>query len=210
MRPIDPDEFVDSLDFDDRQRFCRLWGKLLIKGKVERVTDRLLDSAFAALAQFDAIPTSDSDRFTGGCMLGLFRVVRQGITERPTDAKLLANRIAPYCSSPNLDVAAAAIRQFESLDINDGEIPIEQYLDVAIPALRAAVAVQREPPTMVSMTVRGLAFHVLYQLDPSVATCEEMNDARLECAQAYFKWAEDSPARAEELLRKANFFIGPA
>jgi hypothetical protein len=207
MRPIDPDEFVDSLEFTDRQRFCRLWGKFLIKGKVECVTDRLLNAAFSALEQFDAIPTSDWDRFTGGCMLGLFRVIRQGITERPSQAEQFACRVANFCSSPNLDVAAAAIRQFEPLDINDGELRLEQYHGIAIPALRRAAAVRRERPQSTSMTVRGLAFHVLYELDSTVLFCRELREARFECAQAYFKWAVESDWRVEEHLLKANTFI---
>lgn len=208
MRPIDPDDFLDSLDFSDRERFCRSWGKLILRGTVRCVTDRLLDSAFAALEQFDAIPTSDSDRFTGGCMLGLFRVIRQGITERPNEARQFACRVSGFCSSPNLDVAAAAIRQFEPLDINDGELRLDQFDEVAMAGLRKAIAVQRVKPQTLAMTVRGLAFHVLYELDSSVLHCRDLRDARMECSQAYFRWAvETQSRRAEEYLFKANTFI---
>lgn len=102
MRPIDPDEFVDSLDFSDRWRYCHKWGKLLLKGSVERVTDRLLEAAFAALSMQDNVPSTDSDQLAGHCMLGVFRAIRQGITERPGQAERFASRVAPFAQVPIL------------------------------------------------------------------------------------------------------------
>lgn len=207
MRPIDPDEFVDSLDFADRQNYCRSWGKLILKGSVERVGDRILEAAFDALEAWNKVSTVEPERAASACVCGVFRVIRQGITERAGDAKHLASRVGRFCTSQNCDVAAGAIRQFEPQSGFPGDLPLAEFRDVADVCLRRAAIQQRDESTTVSMSVRGLAFHVLYQLDLSVVSCEDVSDARVECAQAYLKWAEESPSRAEEWLRNAQILM---
>jgi hypothetical protein len=192
MRPIDPDEFVDSLDFTDRQNYCRSWGTLILRGKVERVTDRLFNAAFAAIREWNSVPTNEPDRSIDGCVCGIFRVIRQGITERAFDAKRLVGRAACFCLSENSSVAAAAIRQFEPGSGFPGDLPFAAFAKIAIPKLRSAALRERENCQTVPMSVRGLAFHVLYKLDSSVLFCRELRDARFECAQAYFKWAAET------------------
>ncbi|MFT5094895.1 MAG: hypothetical protein ACKVHE_13160 [Planctomycetales bacterium] len=209
MRPIDPDEFVDSLDFADRRRYCGKWLKLLMKGNVEGVPDSLLDAAFDALEMWSRVSTDDSEQDIGNCMLGVFQVIRQRINERTEDARELASRIATYFWSPNFDVAVAAMRQFEFLSVCEDYLQLSQFEDVAIPHLRRIANQKREPPTTAAMSLSAFAFHVLWQLDSSVVSREELNDVRLECAQAYFKWAEDSPSSAEDWLRKADTLISP-
>lgn len=207
MRPIDPDQFVESLDFSDRFQFCRSWHKLIFKGTIRRVPNVLLEAAFAALTHWGRFPTTESERDTGACILGVFRTIRQGITERPDCAEQLAARIAEYCLSPNLDVAAGAIRQFERLTIDENDIQLDQFRDLATTTLRSVANHRRQRPRSTAMTLRGLAFHVLYELDPSVLTCRELKDSRHECAQGYFKWAAESSWRVDEMLLKANTFI---
>lgn len=91
--------------------------------------------------------------------------------------------------------------------MNADDLQLDGFSDIAIPQLYKAALEPRQPPQTTAMTVRGLAFHVLYQLDSSVLFSRELCEARLECAQAYFKWVVKSNWRAEEWLLLANTFI---
>lgn len=205
MRPIDPDEFVDSLDFADRQMYCRSWGKLVLKGTVECVTDRLFDAAFEALAELNLVPTTEPDRFLDGCVCGILRVIRQGITERSSDAKYLVGRLADFCLSDNCSVAAGVIREFEPQSGFPGDLTSEAFNEVAIPKLRMAAIQERAKCQTAAMSVTGLAFHVLCQLDERVLMWEELQSSRLECAAAYRQWAENAePSKAQLWLARAN------
>ena len=162
-----------------------LWSRCtMVKGSFRRRANQLPSyrtAAFDALDHWHASPTSEADSQAGGAIDGAFNVIGHSIEVDSTIAYSTCRRVADYFSSRNINSAFGAIRRFE--------YPVFSRFTIFVADKLIAVATLDAPtPSPIEMTVRGIAFRSLFELDPQYKHWSQLAVARDECVHGLLTW----------------------
>ncbi len=153
--------------------------------------------AFDFFDQTHRITTSDKDERIGGLIDCALCAIDLYVDSSPPIAYSTCRRIGRYFSSPNINMALGAIRQFE-------RSPLSQYIMFVSDLLVSAATCTTPTPSPIEMTVRGIAFRVLFQLDPGFKHWPSLRQARDECVHGLLTWGRHREANvilAKSILR---------
>lgn len=149
----------------------------------ERTSDLagLNECAFRTLDHFHAIPDTSREFSLGCAIFGTLSAVRVLARVNPIAGMTQARRLGRYFSSPNATCAFSTIREFELS-------PLRRYLIPVMAPLMTVSASSTQTVTPIEMTIRGLAFSMLYTLDPQCTRRPELDTARKECVHGLLAW----------------------
>jgi len=146
-----------------------------------RYSQEAANAAFEALDYWHANPTSERNERQGGAIDGALTAIDVFISHNPDTAYQMCRRVGGYFASPNINSAFGAIRRFEYGGFSRHTIFVVDQL--------IAVATWDNPtPSPVEMTLRGIAFRSLFELDPQYKYWPQLRRARDECVHGLLTW----------------------
>lgn len=179
---VSPEEFVRMLEGASEGDVLRYWGRASKHHCLTRTTSIVVAAAHAALDDFiaQARDTQLSPAVDQAVQGALFTVV-QRIRECPNSAYQDCRDLSRYFDSSNASIAFISIRQFE--------LYLASYTGFVTDRLVAVASGPPRNPVPCPMTVRGIAFAILYSLSPQYKRWPELVDARNECIRGCLAWA---------------------
>lgn len=151
-------------------------------------------AAYDALDHWHAIPTSEADSVASGAIEGALSVIGKSIEADASVACSACRTVAKYFSSRNINSAFGAIRRFE--------YPIFSRYTIFVADQLIGVATTDDPtPSPIEMTVRGIAFRSLFQLDPQYKHWPQLRSARDECVHGLLTWGSPGTGLASKRNR---------
>jgi hypothetical protein len=149
-------------------------------GDIKQVTDELLEASFQALDRFGAETPEMKEADTGGASLSACTVIRRAIEDRPDQRDALLKRLVSYYYHPNILVSSAAVRALERSDTCSM---------LARPYLENIAAADHTIRSAEGLPLRGLAWYMLYKLDPSVEFDAGYRAAQQDATHLLRHWA---------------------
>ncbi len=193
--PKDPDEFIRNVNGAHRSDFINLWRGATYIGYFPSITPALVTSSFAALDRLAVeTVTKEMTRDDQEALQGiLFTLVRR-IKDTPSSAQHFCRLLAStHFHGDNASIAFICVRQFESflsryaLFVNDHLIRV------------ASNPVTLHVPSV--MTLRAMAFKVLFELNSQYKHWSSLAVARDECIRACAAWGSEDNDRTRHYLR---------
>ena len=177
----------------------QLWKRYTIRFNAEDAPKlpEIVPLAFEFLGNANAVQTSDQDVATSGLIAGALNALGYHADAFPDDAFFTCRRVGAYFSSRNINLAFTAIRWF-------AHPPFRQYAIFVSDQLVAVASCETPTPSPVEMTVRGIAFRVLFQIDPGFKFWSCLRPARDECVHGLLTWGgerESNRALARMILQ---------
>ena len=169
----------------------QLWSRFWVRptGNHQYPLEEIAAIAFDFLDQTHSIRTSEKDERSGGLIDGALNAIVLYVDSSPQIAYATCRRIGRYFSSANINTAFGAIRKFE-------QSRLSRYI-IFVSDLLVNVAVCPTPtPSPIEMTVRGIAFRVLFQLDPGFKHWPSLREARDECVHGLLTWGRHTETNA--------------
>ncbi len=179
----DPNEFAArSLSLGEPEH-SKWWARASFNGCFHTISPVLVDAAFAALADWSERRFTSSASYEIQGIEGAIRAIAKGIIDSEDDACSLTRRLALQFHSQHIGVAFTAIRQFEAYDLSNYTIFVTDHLVRIASAIDVPVA-----PT--PMSLRGIAFKALFDLDRNFRTWPQLQVAYHECIAGCQAWSE--------------------
>jgi|GEM_PF-3165618 len=161
---------------------------------------KFAESAFDALNFWTATASSRANRAAGHAIDGAFTAISHFPGTYPDSACETCRRVGVYFQSRNINVAFTAIRRFE--------FPEFSAYTIFVADLLVRVAISRDlVKSPVEMTLRGIAFRVLFELDPQYKHWPQLRDARNECVHGLLTWGSGSD-RNHRLAARIMEYVG--
>ncbi len=193
---VDPDEFAKNAERLSEQQISAWWARASFRNVISKSSQRLFDASDAVLKHWGNETDLTSETMTMDGIDGAMRVAVMWITEASDDAFSLTRRFAQHFYSKNSAVAFCAIRQ---LEVRCPQACSMYTIDHLV-CIASGDSKKRTPSPM---SVRGLAFKVLFDLDPMFRTWWELQQAYNECVTGCIAWQENIRYKdaLERLLR---------
>ena len=153
--------------------------------------------AFNYFDQIEAQTAFDRGDESGLNIDGALRALQLYIRVFPDETFEICRRVGSYFSSCNINVAFGTIRKFEFT-------PLSQYIMFVSDQLIGVATCQNPVQSPVEMTVRGIAFRVLFLLDPGYKFWPSLRIAREECIRGLLTWGSGRPdyQKLAEMIRQ--------
>lgn len=181
-------DFLDTAKTAARDEMIQLWRGPSFIRFFRSVTDEHTDAAFQALAVWGrSRHTELTDGFAvavSGASTTVCRAIRDG-----SDRQIhLIRQLASFFHVENGVVAFSVLRTFESFLPGLQIFIIDQLIKVCI---------QSSPPSSrMCMSVPGMAFKLLFDLDPQFKHWPQLSAARDQCVLGCNGWASQEHARS--------------
>lgn len=180
-------------DLDRHQRrTCGFWTRqgITYEGLID---DRFLQSAFQVLDYFNQESALTLEGHPAQACVGACAIIRRALQQRLNEQAELFGQLTHFYASPNIHVAAAAVRALEHA---------EELSQLATPYLhRLAASPETVRTYKERLTLRGLAYIMLCKQDATVASrSTEFTSARQEAAEIYEHWSQACRSELKEKL----------
>ena len=190
-----PDEFAArALTLFDPD-LARWWSGAASSHCLVGTSEALANSAFAALAHWSTISFGGIDSLQMRGIQGATKTVTRCILDSEARSYQLTRQLGLYFQSQNIGVAFCAIRQFDVHDLSSHTMFVIDHLVKVASA--ADVPVSPNP-----MSLRAIAFKVLFDLDPNFRTWPQLAIAYNECIAGCRAWGLDGRQVYQDTLRK--------
>ena len=147
-------------------------------------SEALVSSAFDALTRWSDISFAGIDSLQMQGIQGAIMTISRCIRDSESRKYELTRQLGLHFRSPNIGVAFCAIRQFDVYILRPYTIFVADQL--------VSVASAAEVPASPSpMSLRGIAFKVLFDLDQNFRTWPQLSIAYEECISGCHAWALD-------------------
>ena len=188
-----PNVFLESIRGATESEQIRLWSRVVLVRYFAEISAPLLAAAIESLNSWDQPPLPEIGKQQWIGMIGVLSIIRQRMQEESFEASHLTQRLGSYFKSSNGIVAFSIIREFDVL--------LPDYTQYIASQLVEAITRESVPSVPGPMSVRAIAFKVLFQFDPRYAQAIELRQAREECVSGCLAWAAESPgsSRGNEL-----------
>ncbi len=165
--------------------------------RLPEIVPEIVPIAYDFLSNTNLVETSEHDPDSSLLIVGALNALAYHVNAFPDDAFMTCRRIGTYFSSRNINLAFAAIGWFE--------IPhLRQYSIFVSDQLVAVASCETPTPSPIEMTVRGLAFRVLFKIDQGFRFWSCLRSARDECVHGLLTWGgqnERNRSLARMILR---------
>jgi hypothetical protein len=164
----------------------QLWKRYSVRfnGQDAPIVPEIVPIAFEFLSSTNTVETVEKDNPSTNLMAGALNALGYHASASPGDAFFISRRVGAYFSSRNVNLAFTAIRCFEYQ-------PFGQYAMFVSDQLVAVASCDTPTPSPIEMTIRGIAFLVLFQIDPGFKFWSCLRSARDECVHGLLTWGAD-------------------
>ena len=164
----------------------QLWKRYSVRlnGQDPPNLPEIVPIAFEFLSSMNTVETLEKDNASTILMYGALTALGYHAAASPCDAFFTSRRVGAYFSSRNVNLAFTAIRCFEHR-------PFGQYAMFVSDQLVAVASCDTPTPSPIEMTIRGIAFLVLFQIDPGFKFWSCLRSARDECVHGLLTWGAD-------------------
>jgi hypothetical protein len=198
----DPDEFAARAAALSDPEFARWWSRASYILCITGSSENLINAAFAALTYWSGEPFAGSGSPQMLGIQGAVITVSRRILETHDQCFELTRRLGTLFHSENVGVAFAAIREF------DVRFPSTYSMYVIDHLVRVASA-PVVPASGIDMSLRGIAFRVLYALDPNFRNFRSLATACEECIIGCRSWGLKGPQVYRDTLQKQLLHYRP-
>lgn len=190
-----PDEFAARASVLSDPELARWWSHASFRYCITGSSETLINAAFAALTYWSGEPFAGAQSPQMWGIQGAVMTVSRRIIETHDQCYELTRRLGTLFHSENIGVAFAAIREFDAV------LPSTYSMYVTDHLVRVASA-PVVPASGIDMSLRGIAFKVLYDLDPNFRNFRSLATACEECIIGCRSWGLKGPQVYRDTLQK--------
>lgn len=189
-----PDEFAArSLTLFDPD-FARWWSRGSFAYAFAGTSEALVSAAFDALTRWSDISFAGSFSLQNQGIQGAIMTIARCIRDSEIRNYELTRQLGLHFHSPNIGIAFCAIRQF---DVH----VLSPYTIFVIDQLVSVASAAEVPASQSPMSLRAIAFKVLFDLDQNFRTWPQLALAYEECISGCHAWALDGRQVYQDTLR---------
>ena len=179
----DPETFVSALSAADPDRFTQLWSRAYNIHYLSAVSVNLAAVAHSSLKAFSIdYGVADLPQSVDHAVQGALYSIVRCVWELPEHSYTCSRDLAQHFDSVNPTIAFIAIRQFEWHLSSHTIFVADRLISIATGYSGP------QPPS--PMSIRGIAFAVLYGLDPMYTRWPQLTSARDECINGCAAWSQ--------------------
>ena len=190
-----PDDFAFPASSLHEPELSRFWQRATYKYCIDGSSIALAHVAFAALEHWSTMPFTGIGTPQTSGIQGAVDTAARCIVDIENQSWELTRQLGAFFHSANIEVAFTAIREFE------WRIPRPHSMFVIDHLVQVASA-SEVPVSPIAMSLRGIAFKVLFDLDPSFRTFPTLATACEECIIGCRAWALDGGQVYRDTLKK--------
>ena len=162
-----------------------LWQRMPPPRCQRSLPPEILSAAFDCLDHWNAHPNTNRDDAQLSSVDGAIMTIAHQITKDRASSYTMTRRMAAYFRAPNINLAFTALRQFEHRLARFAIYVSDKLIDVA--------TWDAPTPSPIPMTLPGIAFLQLFNLDPQFKHWPQLRHARTECIFGLQTWGADNP-----------------
>lgn|GEM_PF-2145569 len=189
-----PDKFAARAATLDDPDLARWWSVAVFSDGIDGTSERLASAGCVALTHWSSLPFTGLMSLEMHGVQGATNAVARCILDNEHRSYQLTRQLGTYFHSQNIGVAFCAIRQFDVHTLSSHTMfVIDQLVNVA--------SAPELPLSPSPMSLRAIAFKVLFDLDQNFRTWPQLAKAYEECIAGCRAWGLDGRQAYQVALR---------